>query len=110
MKKIISLLLVLFFSWSILLTSPAVAASSSGAKIFNANCASCHAGGRNLVQKQKTLKKDALEKYDMYSLAAIAKQVTYGKNAMPAFRGRLKPQQIEDVSAYVLAEADKDWK
>jgi cytochrome c6 len=110
MKKIISLLLVVFLSWSIVLTSPAVAATSSGAKIFNANCASCHAGGRNLVQKQKTLKKDALEKYGMYSLDAIAKQVTYGKNAMPAFRGRLNPQQIEDVSAYVLAQADNNWK
>jgi cytochrome c6 len=110
MKKITSLLLVVFLSWSILLTSPAVAATSNGAKIFNANCASCHAGGRNLVQKQKTLKKDALEKYGMYSLDAIAKQVTYGKNAMPAFRGRLNPLQIEDVSAYVLAQADNNWR
>jgi cytochrome c6 len=30
---------------------------------------------------------------------------------MPAFQGRLKANQIEDVAAYVLDEANnKDWK
>lgn len=111
MKKIISLLLVILATWSILVTPPAFATNlASGAKVFQANCASCHAGGKNLVQKQKNLTKEALQKYGMYSAEAIIKQVTYGKNAMPAFRRRLKPQQIEDVAAYVLAKADSNWK
>jgi cytochrome c6 len=46
----------------------------------------------------------------MYSAEAIIAQVTKGKGAMPAFKGRLKPQQIEDVTAYVLDKADKGWK
>lgn len=78
--------------------------------MFSANCASCHAGGKNLVNAQKTLKKADLEKYGMYSADAIITQVTMGKNAMPTFKGRLKPAQIEDVAAYVLERADKDWK
>jgi cytochrome c6 len=47
----------------------------------------------------------------MNSSEAIIAQVTNGKNAMPAFKGRLKPAQIEDVAAYVLDQANnKDWK
>jgi len=49
----------------------------------------------------KMLKQDALEKYEMNSLAAIVNQVTNGKNAMPAFKGKLNPTQIEDVATYV---------
>ena len=32
-----------------------------GAMLFKNNCAACHAGGGNLVNAMKTLKKDALE-------------------------------------------------
>jgi cytochrome c6 len=35
--------------------------------------------------------------------------VTNGKNAMPAFKGRLNNQQIEDVANYVLEQAEKAW-
>jgi len=38
----------------------------------------------------------------MNSLEAIVYQVTNGKNVMPAFKGRLNNQQIEDVANYVL--------
>jgi len=41
-------------------SSPA-ADTANGAKIFSANCAACHMGGRNVVAAAKTLKKDALE-------------------------------------------------
>jgi cytochrome c6 len=57
----------------------------------------------------KTLKQEALEKYNMNSIDAIANQVTNGKNAMPAFKGRLSQAQIEDVASYVLAQSEKGW-
>jgi len=95
---------------SFALTRPALAAdAASGAKIFSANCAACHAGGRNVIMANKTLQKEALEKYSMNSMEAIVTQVTNGKNAMPAFKGRLNQAQIEDVASYVLAQADKGW-
>ncbi len=79
----------------------AMAAShEEAAKLFKQNCAACHAGGGNLVNAQKTLKKDALEKYDMYSKEAIVYQVVNGKNAMPEggktfiFRADRKPCRI----------------
>ncbi|NJM73060.1 MAG: c-type cytochrome [Scytonema sp. RU_4_4] len=111
MKKIFSVLLLVMAIFTFAFNRPVLAADAvKGAKIFTANCASCHVGGKNLVQANKTLKKDALEKYGMYSADAIITQVTKGKNAMPAFKGRLKPEQIEDVAAYVLGQADKSWK
>ena len=94
----------------VVFVSPAWAGdAANGAKVFSANCAACHAGGNNLVNAQKTLKKADLEKYDMYSLEKIQYQVIHGKNAMPAFGGRLTDAQVEDVAAYVLSQADKGW-
>ncbi len=111
MKKILLVLLLCVTIFTFAFNSPALADATTGAKIFNANCASCHAGGKNLVQSQKNLKKEALEKYAMNSAEAIIAQVTKGKGAMPAFGGRLKPAQIEDVAAYVLDQANnKEWK
>ncbi len=111
MKKLLSIVLLMSAVLSLALTRPALAAdAASGAKIFGANCASCHAGGRNVIIADKNLKKEALDKYSMNSLDAVISQVTNGKNAMPAFKGRLSAVQIEDVASYVLAQADKGWK
>ncbi|WP_427157871.1 cytochrome c6 PetJ [Aliinostoc sp. HNIBRCY26] len=109
MKKIFSILLVGIAIFTFAFSNSALAAGDAvnGAKIFNANCAACHAGGKNLVQANKNLKIDALKEYGMYSAEAIITQVTNGKNAMPAFKGRLNDAQIEDVAAYVLDQAEK---
>jgi len=96
----------------LLVLNPAIANAEnlvSGAKIFNANCSACHLRGNNVIITSKTLKKDALEKYGMYSLEAIRKQVTNGKNSMPSFKSRLNADQIEDVAAYVLNQSAKGW-
>lgn len=92
-------------AWS----SPVYAATSDAGKLFQSNCAACHALGTNRINSQKTLKKADLEKWGMYDKAAIVHQVTNGKLAMPAFRGRLKSEQIEAVADYVLQQADLGW-
>lgn len=93
---------------------PALAAeTSNGAKIFDANCASCHIGGGNILINQKTLKKEALSKYlanyDQDSIQAIIYQVQNGKNAMPAFKGKLNNQEVLEVAAYVFQQAEQGW-
>jgi cytochrome c6 len=111
MKKIVSVLLLGIAIFTFAFSSPALAAdTASGATLFKANCAQCHLGGKNLVNAAKTLKKEALKEYDMYTAEAIVYQVTNGKGAMPAFKGRLKAEQIENVAAYVLQQADNGWK
>ncbi|AFY94691.1 cytochrome c6 PetJ [Chamaesiphon minutus] len=110
MKKLISILTVAFALFTITFSSPALAGdAASGSKIFSANCAACHAGGNNVIMANKNLKKEALAQYGMNSVAAITTQVTNGKNAMPAFGGRLSAAQIEDVATYVLAQSEKGW-
>jgi cytochrome c6 len=110
-KKVLSVILLALVSWIFTLTPPALAAdAAAGAKVFNANCAACHMGGKNVVMAPKTLKKEALEKYGMASSEAITTQVTNGKGAMPSFKSKLTPDQIADVAAYVLAQADAGWK
>merc|ERR1712146_611563 len=86
--------------------------AENGEGVFAGNCAACHAGGQNAVQPEKTLELSSLKSY----LAgfdgtekAIVYQVTNGKNAMPAFGGRLDDEEIEDVASYVLSQANGGW-
>lgn len=82
---------------------------NNGESVFTANCSACHAGGNNVIMPEKTLKKDALGTNQMNSVSAITYQVTNGKNAMPAFGGRLSDSDIEDVANFVLSQSEKDW-
>ena len=112
MKRLISILCIALTAAALLLTSPAKAEPdlALGKQVFSGNCASCHMGGKNVVMANKTLQKGTLAQYGMDSMAAIQTQVTKGKNAMPAFGGRLSPDEIESVAAFVLARAEADWK
>ena len=94
--------------------APSYAADAAhGAQVFSANCAACHIGGGNVVNAERTLKQDALEAYlanhSAGHEAAIVTQVTNGKNAMPAFGGKLSADDIADVAAYVESQAAKGW-
>lgn len=92
------------------LSSSALAADvETGAKVFAANCAACHAGGGNAINPSKTLKQADLTANGKDTIEAIVAQVTNGKGAMPAFKGRLKEDQIQSVAMYVLEKASKGW-
>ena len=94
-------------------TAPALAADAgAGEQVFNANCAACHAGGQNVIMPEKTLEKEALDQYlaGGRSEKSIITQVTNGKNAMPAFGGRLGDDEIANVAAYVIKSADEGWE
>ncbi|PZV17787.1 MAG: cytochrome C6 [Pseudanabaena sp.] len=110
MKRIFSILAIaLTLLVSLAFGQPAFAEVSAGAKIFNNNCAQCHAGGRNNVVAAKTLKKDALAQYGKDTVAAIELQVTKGKGAMPAFGKKLSKEEITAVANYVLEQAEAGW-
>ena len=80
----------------------------AGKQVFQGNCAACHAGGNNIFEPKKTLQKDALVEYlaGGFKEESIVTQVTNGKNAMPAFGGRLGDDEITNVAAYVYDQAD----
>jgi len=116
LKKILSVILAIAL-FTFAFATPALADDVVGSgdpvkgkAVFSANCNVCHRGGKNTVNKQKTLKKETLEKYGMYAEDKIITQVTNGKGAMPAFGKRLKDPQIKNVAAYVLEQANSGWK
>ena len=106
MKRLLISLCLLLAVVTFGMARPALA---DGASIFSANCASCHMGGKNVVNAAKTLKKEDLVKYGKDSVEAIVTQVTKGMGAMPAFAGRLSAEDIEAVANYVIAQAEKGW-
>ena len=85
--------------------------AAAGEQVFSGNCAACHAGGQNVIMPEKTLQLDALEQYldGGVSVKSVVYQVTNGKNAMPAFGGRLSDEDIENVATYVINTAKSGW-
>ncbi|WP_414529149.1 cytochrome c6 PetJ [Nodularia chucula] len=110
MQKLLILLLVTVFLLINNFTSPAIAADiNQGAEIFSLQCAGCHINGGNIIRRGKNLKKPALEKYGMNTIEAITGIITNGKNNMSAYKDRLTPEQIQQVAAYVLQQAETGW-
>ena len=82
----------------------------NGEYLFNKNCSVCHNNGNNLIIPEKNLKKETLEANGMNSIEAIFYQVTNGKNGMPAFGDRLYPQEILDISKYILIQTENNFE
>ena len=82
----------------------------NGSQLFEAQCAGCHAGGGNIIRRGKNLKLKALQKNKVDTQEAIVNLVTVGKGNMSAYSDRLTPEEIQTVSAYVLAQAAQNWK
>jgi len=76
-----------------------------GEELFNNNCSVCHLGGNNVIIPEKNLKFETLEANGMNTTSAIKYQIINGKNGMPAFGGRLKEIEIEQIAKYVLDNA-----
>jgi cytochrome c6 len=110
-SKLIQHVLFLFFSFLfvfVFVTKENSLAKNleNGEILFLQNCNVCHKNRNNLIIPEKNLKKEALETNGMYNLEAIVYQITNGKNAMPAFGGRLTDIEIQTIAEYVLNKAD----
>jgi cytochrome c6 len=110
-QRIIATLAIALIVFNLSFLPQAIAAdTANGAKIFEAQCAGCHVNGSNIVRRGKNLKLKALKKYGMDSVDAIAAIVTNGKNNMSAYKDRLTAEEIQEVSAYVLEQAEQGWR
>jgi mono/diheme cytochrome c family protein len=85
-------------------------AQSDSAALFKSKCALCHGDdgsgatptGRAL--KAKDLRSDEVQKN---SDAELTEVITKGRNKMPAFGQKLKPDQIQQLVAYIRHIAKK---
>jgi mono/diheme cytochrome c family protein len=94
------------------LSSSAAVAQTQGdaAKIFKANCESCHsADGSGNTGLGKTLKAQDLRSADTQkqSDAILMEVITKGRGKMPAFGVKLKPDDITKLVAYLRTLAAK---
>ncbi|KAL3772006.1 hypothetical protein ACHAWO_008178 [Cyclotella atomus] len=91
------------FAWC---TPPAANAGdiTKGNEVFSANCVGCHRGGQNFVKEQKTLQKDALEKYVGLDTDKVTK---FFKNSFvhKVVGGKLTDEEVNDVVSYVVDQA-----
>ncbi len=111
LKQLFTIILLTLIVLNLNFMPTALAADTeNGTKIFSVQCAGCHINGSNIIRRGKNLKIKALKKYNMDSLEAISSIVTNGKNNMSAYKDRLSTQEIQDVAAYVLEQAEKGWR
>jgi mono/diheme cytochrome c family protein len=71
--------------------------------VFTVNCAICHGATANGGNGGP----DLTSLPDAKDMTKVVQQVTNGGGGMPAFQAALTPQQIEDVSAYVVQTIDR---
>ena len=115
MKKLLSMsiafaVLIGVLLGNFLLMAPVLAADlEQGAQVFSVHCVGCHVNGGNIVRRGKNLKLKTLERNGLDSVEAIAQLVTNGKGIMSAYGDRLTEAEIQNVSAYVLKQAEQGW-
>ena len=83
---------------------------ASGKEVFTSTCGGCHAGGQNFAKPNKTLQKEAIEKYvgslsedkveDYFRKQFVHKVIMKDKD--------LQDQQITDVITYVVDQATNE--
>jgi outer membrane protein assembly factor BamB len=77
--------------------------AANGTAVFTQNCASCHTLAAAHATGTVGPNLDQLKP----SRAVVQRQVANGGGGMPAFSGRLTPQQISAVAAYVATSAGR---
>jgi cytochrome c6 len=85
---------------------------AAGSRLFQATCSSCHAGGQNLIAKEKTLDKETLERYVGTDPSDIQQYMRYDflHRGAHLFGGNLSEKDFENVVAYVLDQAlENKW-
>jgi mono/diheme cytochrome c family protein len=83
---------------------PPSAHAAAGASVFKqSGCGSCHTLGAAGTSGIIGPNLDDLRP----SFAAVRAKVSAGGGGMPSFTGRLNPQQIDDVAAYVVTRAGR---
>ena len=94
MKKVFA------FAIAAVLTTSAFA--DGGAATFKSKCAGCHGPDGSKVIAALGVKPVNTPEVKKMGAAGVGDLVTKGKGKMPAFAGKLSPEQIHEVSEYVL--------
>jgi len=100
----------IFICLAILVLSSGARAQSDTAKIYQKNCVLCHAfDGSGSSPSGKAMKAKDLKSSEVQgkSDAELAAFIAQGKDKMPAFGKKLKPDDINQLVAYTREMAAK---
>jgi len=100
----------IFICLGILVLSSDARAQSDAAKIYQKNCVLCHAtDGSGSSPSGKAMKAKDLRSHEIQekSDAELAEFITQGKDKMPAFGKKLKPDDIKQLVSYMREMATK---
>ena len=84
----------------------AMQAQSESAKIFKTNCVLCHSAngsGDNATGKAFHAKDLRSAEVQKQTDAELAEVITKGRGKMPAFGGKIKPDDVKKLVAYLRA-------
>jgi cytochrome c6 len=90
--------------------APPARGDNASETLFKQKCGGCHgADGKGTTPMAKTLKVRDLSSDDVQkqSDAELTTIIAKGKNKMPAFEGKLKPEEIKGLVAYIRSMAKK---
>ena len=78
-------------------------AAARGERLYNKDCATCHGDD---LQNNSGIAFD-LRRLKADEHGRFVNSVLHGKNAMPSWQGVLTPPQLEDLWAYIRANANQ---
>ena len=84
--------------------SPSRADQASTEQLYKSKCAMCHGGdgkGQTPVGQKVGVHDFSSAEVRKESAADLAQIIQKGKNKMPAYEGKLKPEEIKDLAGYV---------
>jgi len=94
----------------VLAVTPSIAAAKEGAALYKTKCSPCHgASGAGDTAIGKKLGARALGSAEVQKQddAALSQMIVKGKNKMPSFDKKLKPEQIKAIVAHIRTFAKK---
>jgi mono/diheme cytochrome c family protein len=94
MKKVVA------FAIAAALSTSAFAAE--GAAVYKSKCVACHGADGSKVIAAMGVRPLNTPEVKKMGAAGVSTLVSKGKGKMPAFAGKLSPEEIHEVSEYVL--------
>ena len=90
------------FAFAVAATLSTSLFAADGAAIYKSRCVGCHGADGSKVIAALGVKPVNSPEVKKMGAAGVGDVVAKGKNKMPAFAGKLTPEEIHEVSEYVL--------
>ena len=90
------------FAFAVAAALSTSAFAAEGAATFKSKCAGCHGPDGSKVIAALGVKPVNTPEVKKMGVAGVSDLVSKGKGKMPAFAGKLSPDQIHEVSEYVI--------